>query len=810
MTPARRHGAVVLALWAVALLLALVAILRVPFVADMSAFLPAKPDARQQLLIEQLQSGAAARTLLVGIAGGDSAQRAAASKTLAAALRGSGRFEQVQNGETAGFAAIGQWLFENRYALSPAVSADRFTAAGLADGIADTLSLLGTPAGAAIKPLLERDPTGETLRIGESLLPAAGPRSADGVWMSRPERGRGERALLLAITRAAGADLDGQAAALATLREAFAALPEAGVLTLELSGAPLFSVESRARIETEAHRLGAFAAVLVSLLLWWVLRSWSGLAVALLPVASGVLVGIAAVALGFGSVHGLTLGFGATLIGEAVDYAIYYLIQARRHARDAPHERGWQRWLRTSWPTVRLGLLTSLAGFAALVFSGFPGLAQLGVFSCAGLLGAALTTRHVLPVLRPDGVAVSERAARPRQRLGRLAARLFASLPTWRRAIVALGIVAAAGLVWQHDRLWRADLLSLSPIDAETLKLDAELRAELMPGEGGLLVVVQGPDLETVLQRAEAADARLQGLVDAGQLAGVSSVTRWLPSQAQQDQRRNGLPEAVALRTALAAATAGGPLPASRLQPFVDEVQAARTRPPLTREVLAASPAATLVDALLLERPGGGLAALMPVQPIAHTAQALARVEASLAGLEGAVLLDIKPELDRLYQRYLDEAKAQTLMGATAVLVLVMLWLRSWRRLLAVCQPLVLAVLFTLAGLALAQVALGILHLVGLLLVVAVGSNYALFFDMLHHDRTNAGIAGPADAEEANDTLASLALANLTTVASFGLIAMSEIPALSAIGRVVAPGALLALLLAAAFAGRPAATPLSR
>jgi predicted exporter len=89
-------------------------------------------------------------------------------------------------------------------------------------------------------------------------------------------------------------------------------------------------------------------------------------------------------------------------------------------------------------------------------------------------------------------------------------------------------------------------------------------------------------------------------------------------------------------------------------------------------------------------------------------------------------------------------------------------------------------------------VPLGILHLVGLLLVVAVGSNYALFFDLLRH-RPDA-----AD----DDTLASLLLANLTTVLSFGLIALSTIPALSAIGRVVAPGALLGLLLAASFAPR--------
>jgi predicted exporter len=143
----------------------------------------------------------------------------------------------------------------------------------------------------------------------------------------------------------------------------------------------------------------------------------------------------------------------------------------------------------------------------------------------------------------------------------------------------------------------------------------------------------------------------------------------------------------------------------------------------------------------------------------------------------------------------LGEAQAQALLGALGVVALVAFTLRSWRRVLAVCQPLLLSVLLTMGALAALGTPLGILHLVGLLLVVAVGSNYALFFDMLQRDSQR-------DAAAMQDTLASLLLANLTTVLSFGLIAMSAIPALSAIGRVVAPGALLALLLSAAFVPR--------
>ncbi|MGR5382386.1 MMPL family transporter, partial [Vibrio harveyi] len=92
----------------------------------------------------------------------------------------------------------------------------------------------------------------------------------------------------------------------------------------------------------------------------------------LLPVLSGVAAGVAAVSIGFGSVHGLTLGFGTTLIGEAVDYSIYLFVQSAgtRTARPADSLRAW---ITTYWPTIRLGVLTSVCGFASMLFSGFPG-----------------------------------------------------------------------------------------------------------------------------------------------------------------------------------------------------------------------------------------------------------------------------------------------------------------------------------------------------------------------------------------------------------------------------------------------------
>ena len=118
-----RRAAFALLIWVALMALGVAQILRTSFTADLSAFLPDNPNAQQRVLIEQLQSGLPARTLLIAIDGGSDSQRAQASAALAQRLRASGLFEQVQNGQNEGFAQVGPWLVEHRYHLSPAVNA---------------------------------------------------------------------------------------------------------------------------------------------------------------------------------------------------------------------------------------------------------------------------------------------------------------------------------------------------------------------------------------------------------------------------------------------------------------------------------------------------------------------------------------------------------------------------------------------------------------------------------------------------------------------------------------------------------------
>ncbi|RZA12651.1 MAG: transporter, partial [Lysobacteraceae bacterium] len=272
-------------LWLAAMALAAWQISRTSFTADLSAFLPATADAQQQVLIDQIRSGVPARTLFIGIEGGDAQARSAASKQLAAALRRSGRFDQVSNGEHDAWAGVGRWMVDRRYLLSPAVTPEHFTAEGLREGINETLSLLGTPAGTALKPLLEQDPTGEVPRIAESMIPVKSPRTEHGVWVSREAGGTPPRAVMLATIRGDGADLDGHHAAIDTVRQSFARVQTSGLSPL-VSGAPVFSVDSRAQIKGEVEWLALTGTLVMSALLLAAFASPVALVVAMLPVAT--------------------------------------------------------------------------------------------------------------------------------------------------------------------------------------------------------------------------------------------------------------------------------------------------------------------------------------------------------------------------------------------------------------------------------------------------------------------------------------------------------------------------------------------
>jgi predicted exporter len=777
-------AAILLGLWVVA---------HARYSTDLSAFLPSAPDVRQRLLVKLLRDGPASQLLLISIEGADASTRAQLSARLAATLRDQPEFATVANGQTSGIEKDSAVLFRNRYLLSHAVTPERFGVPGLTQAMQEAMSQQGAMLGLTGTELLTHDPTGEMSQILDQLDASGTPHSVAGVWASAD----GKRALLMARTVASGADQDGQRRAIDIIRSAFGKLrPEiqgASPARLVLSGPAVFADEARQTIQHEVGRLSILSMILIGSLLLLVYRSLRLLLLGFLPVICGALAGITAVALSFSVVYGITLGFGITLIGEAVDYSVYLFVQAGRSGAGI-ETTGEKSWTKSLWPVIRLGMLTSVCGFASLLPSAFPSLAQLGLYTIAGLVAAALVTRFVLPALLP-AAPVFARLGMPT----RLLAQVIAALRHARYALMPLALLAIAVLFIYRDRLWNHELSALSPVSAAAQRLDASLRSDLGAADVSDMVVVSGASFDQVLRTSEQVSGRLDGLVSEHDIAGYDSPSRYLPSQATQRARRASLPEQSVLRARVAVAARAAGLKASRLEPFIADVAAARDAPLLTRGDLTGTALATGVDSLLVKL-GESWTALLPLRSMGqgeelrsvdatHLERAISALATSGVKVEA---LNIKREADALYGEYLHSAIRLSSAGLLAIALLLCVALRSFSRAGLVLLPLALAALSVAAGFALAHHPMNLLHLVGLLLIFAVGSNYALFFDR-----------GATQAGRSIDplTLGSLLLANLTTTIAFGVLATSKVPVLSALGGTVAPGAILALLFSAMLAG---------
>ncbi len=753
-------------------------VLTTPVAADLTLF-ASRADPVAELLLEQLRSGPTTRLILLGLDGDSETARAAASRQLAERLRSTALFARVANGADALPEAELKALFAHRYLLSPTVVPERFAVAGLRAGLQQRLAELQSPLAVFQKRWLAGDPTGELLTLLKQWRGGLRePAKRLGVWFS-PD---GDRALLLVETRASGYDLAAQHEAVTAIRAAFAAAGAGIGVRLEMSGPGVLATLAADTIHAQAEFLSTLALAAVVLILLLVYRSARTVWLGALPMLAALLAGAAAVDLIFGKMYLITLAFSMTLLGETLDYPTY-LFSHRRPAETVADT------LRQLWPTLRLCVATTMLGCLAMLDADFPGLSQLGVFTIAGIAAAVTTTRWLLPALLPPTWTPPRPVA-----IGAWADRALQPRPRLALALGGCGALALLALVIKAPPLWENDLAALSPVPRELLRLDQELRAALGAPEVGHLIVVAAPDAETALRHGEAIAAYLDDRQAEGLLGGYDGAMRYLPSAQTQRQRQASLPDAATLTASLNAALQGLPFKPGLFAPFLDAVVAARTASPLRPEDLRGTLLGTRVNALLV--PGArGWTALLPLSGV-RDARALA------AGLpqdeaSRAHYLDLRAETNRLVAGFREATLVRLAWGAALIVAVVWLGLRSWRGVAAALLPVLLALAFTVAALLALGERLSLFHLVSLLLVLGVGVDYGLFF-------SRPG----ADPDSRRRTLHALLVCCGSALTVFGMLSLSALPALRAIGLTVSLG-VAASFIAALVAARPLLTKMS-
>lgn len=732
---------------------------------DIADFLPEARSPAAAFLLHELREGAATRLLIAGIEGAPAPDLARVSQAVATTLHATGLFIVVANGAPRLEDAEVALLFAHRYALSPATTPEAFAEAALRQDVAALLDGLRSSAEPLVRRFGLADPTGAFLALVRGWSAQARVATEHGAWMAP-----GPRALILAQTRAAGLDITAQQQAAQAFRDAFAAAGPPPGARLLLSGPGVFAAEAAAAVRADVKLVSTLSFLLVAAFLFWRYRSPVMLAVVAVPLAAGTLAGLVIVDAVFGHVHGAALGFGMTMLGVCDDYPI--LLVTNR----APGET-LRQTARRIWPTLRLAAAAAVAGLVPMLASGFPGLAQLGLFAASGLAGAALATRFLLPAILPtEGLAV-----RP---LPERAAHLLLRLPALRVPVLAgLGLVAVALVLSGGPRLAR-DIADLSPVPQAVRDLDGALRRQIGAPDVRVVLAVGGADAESALRAAEVA---ANTLMASGTVTGIDHAARILPSAATQRARIAALPDDATLAARMDAARDGLPFRATAFAPFLAAVAEARRLPPLTPADLRDAPLLAARLSPLLRQDGDGWRALLLPEGI-HDPAALRQAAAAIPGL---LLVEIKAETEALLDQGIGTALRWGAVGAALVLLLLGVG-RGVAGAARIALVLAGALLLTFAALHALGEAITVFHLTAALLLAGVGMDYALFVSR----------AGDEDPEDAARALGAVITCMVTTLLTFGLLALCRTPVLHATGLTVCLGVAAAFVLACTLAPR--------
>jgi predicted exporter len=542
-----------------------------------------------------------------------------------------------------------------------------------------------------------------------------------------------------------------------------------------MAGVPLHAEAAAVQANGEINVIGWGSLAGVLLLAWIAFRSLRPVLLVGLSLLIGCAVALSVTDLVFGKVHLLTLVFGASLVGVAEDYGIHYFASRQGAPGRAPHAL-----MRGLLPALWLALGTSAIAYVALGMAAFPGLRQMALFSVVGLAAAMLTVICWFPWLDRGQVA------------GNAAARWIGKTlwwwPRWRSALPWSLALCALALLWitqGHLLHLRDDVRQLQNSPPQLVQQQIQVSQMLGLPSPAQFYLVKAASPEALLQQEEALKERLDALVAQQEIAGYSAVSDWVPSQ--QMQQRNAQLVQHANQAVLAGVNA-------QLGESFEAERAGSPQEPLTVQAWLAQPISAAARPLWLGEHEGAYRSMVMLRGVRGQA-ALPALEAAAQGLAAVTWVDKPAEISELLQRY--RISMTELLVVGHLLVLAALCLRFGRSGWRAWLPTVLASLAVVITMALMGEPWQLFNVLALMLLLGVGIDYGIYLQE-HEDDPQAWLA--------------VIIGAGSTWLSFGLLGLSQTPALRAFGVTLMLGLPMVLLLAPLFrapaAPHPAVAPL--
>ncbi len=745
---------------------------------ELALFLPEPVTKFERLLHHQLDNGASTNIIFISFSGLPTRQLAEFNQKFSEELRQSETFGKITNNASSLSESGLEFIEKHRYLLSHNDLSAQFSVTGLKASLQARLDGLASSSAPIEKRYLRNDPTGEIITLLEEwqgkISRHKRPIEIEGVWFS----GDKTRTLILAEIAADISKMKNQVAAVMEIRAIYESMKVPG-LTRIMTGPAAFAVESGEDIRDDVKWLTLIAVFLVVIFLTAAYRSIRTVLLVICPLFAGVVVATATILSFYNQIHGITLAFGITLAGVAVDYPIHLLSGLQGNANQRRDN------VKNIWRTLRLGVFSTVIAYAAFLVSGFGGLQQLGLFTIVGLITAALFSRWVLPMLaenKDDRVYGLPKFHHFLKSWGRKASNL-------RWVVVGAMIVSLAMLMFSGRPVLHLNVDSLSPIKESRRAEGKLLRGDLGFWYGGSMMLLTERNKEMVLQFSERIQPYLNDLINDNVIEGYDMAAHFLPSQQRQALRNSQIPDTEVLRTRLEQAMTDMPFRKNVFDPFIEDITLTKTLDLVDPATLENTAIGKKLNPLLFDfgDEAGGVILL-------HGVNDDQKMKMFAEQHESLFYMHLKSASTDLVARSIDRV-ALSMMGCIFIIYIALaLAFKSLTRPLKIMVPTLSAAVVAAALLVFSGNPLSIFHLISLLLVVGLGLDYALFFNRL-----------PDNENEWDTTFRSLWTCAITTILVFGILKFSQTPPLEAIGLTVGIGAFISMVFAAMWATTPVA-----
>ena len=570
---------------------------------------------------------------------------------------------------------------------------------------------------------------------------------------------------LVVETNASGLDTDVQMVIKQRLEQVFQRVNKdyGSVYKLEMTGVPVFALAIKKQVEKDVKWISSLSIILMVLLFLVIFRSFQSLLTVMIVLLVSAAMAALLTSLFFGHIYALTLALGTTLIGICVDYPIHTMVHAQA-SEDKP-----VRVAKRIWPSLFLGAITTVVGYAALSFTGLPGMQQIALYSTVGILTSLCISRFILPFSLQHKQVTMQPTVRLDGWLNLVQGRSF-KIPV----LILAALFLIVGLLNVH---WEDDLTQLSPSVTALKEKDQELRGRMQSIEPGRFILIHADSMEAALQLNEKACLKLEALKKSGELDAFYALYPWLASHQLQhrnrqlaerylndstQQRWDNILEQQGLRSASFA---------KAKVPDIKDLDLAS---------VLQSPAARYIAGQYMQADGQ---VILTIWLGLHEPLALETAFAGNAQIQYVSQKDMMTEMNAVYR---SKALVALAYGALFILLLLSLRYLSLKASLQVLLPAMVSVAFMLGFWGISGYPLSILHLLGLLLVVAISVDYGIFF---YENRTG----------DMKLTYQAIVISALTTIVAFMSLALAENPALQVLAWTIAPGVLLRFLLCPLF-----------